>query len=372
MQTLNSMAIVNRELGRLLAAERSIDVVFRPDEVAPEPFVAADPRYAAVRERIDRRPLESDVFVRHPCGEPSFERPPSGTYVHIQPWEYGALPAAWIDPMKRNVDEVWCPSNYVRELYLRAGFDPARVAVVPNGIDPEIFAPGPREPIDLGTQKSFRFLFVGGTLERKGIDVLLEAYLAAFDASDDVALIVKDFGLGGFYRLVSYREKIFEIRERPGVPEIRYTDADLTTAQLVALYRACDCFAFPYRGEGFGIPILEAMACGLPAIVTADGAADDFADDETAYRIPSSRKTIGRAIYTVKLCDEGWLLEPDRDALTNRLRWVFEHRQEARALGARASRRARSAFTWQAAAERALSRIMGSVTPARAPAQEAR
>jgi glycosyltransferase involved in cell wall biosynthesis len=368
-QTLNSMAIINRELGRLLARQEAIDVVFRADEVQPEPFVADDPRYANVREHLDRTPRESDVFVRHPCGDPSFERPVTGTYVQIQPWEYGALPARWVDEMRRSVDEVWCPSTYVRDLYLQAGFDPQRVVVVPNGIDPQVFLPGDPGPVNLGTQKRFKFLFVGGTLERKGIDVLIEAYVQAFGPDDDVALIVKDFGLGGFYRMVSLREKIFEIQRRPGTPEIVYSEADLTTNQLVALYRSCNCFAFPYRGEGFGIPILEAMACGLPVIVTAGGAADDFLDDSTAYRVRSRRRSIGDRIYEVKLASEGWWLEPDREDLAWTMRRVYEREAEAREVGQRASTRARTDFTWAKAAERVVERVsvlrQGQALPAR-------
>src|SRR5262249_48885874 len=122
LQTLTSMSIINRELGRALAAQADIDIVFRPDEVQPDPLVASDERYEPVRKRIDRTPLESDVFVRHPCGDPSFERPETSCYVHIQPWEYGSLPLRWVEAMKPAVDEVWCPSTYVRNLYLDAGF----------------------------------------------------------------------------------------------------------------------------------------------------------------------------------------------------------------------------------------------------------
>jgi glycosyltransferase involved in cell wall biosynthesis len=360
LQTLNSMAIINRELGRLLVSSSEIDVVFRPDEVSPEPFVAADPRFAAVRERIDRTPASADVFVRHPCGDPSFERPETATYVQIQPWEYGSLPARWVEKMKKTVDEIWCPSSYVRGLYLDAGFDPRRVLVVPNGIDPEIFSPGAGDDTFLRslTKKQFTFLFVGGTLERKGIDVLLDAYVSAFGPGDDVALVIKDFGLGGFYRMVSYRERIFEIRDRPGAPEIAYTDADLTTGQLLNLYRSCSCFAFPYRGEGFGIPILEAMACGLPVITTAGGAADDFLDDGTAYRVASTQREIGNRVYDVKLHASGWLLEPDRDELAATMRRVYERYDEAREVGRRASLRARTDFTWERAAAKVVERVI--------------
>lgn len=356
--TLNSLAIVNRELGRLLARRSDIQVVFRPDEAQPEGFVVDDPRYADLRAHIDRAPVEADVFVRHPSGEPSFERPHTRAYVQIQPWEYGALPIRWVDEMRRTVDEVWCPSTYVRELYLDAGFDPERVVVVPNGVDPSIFSPGAPDVYRPATEKTFKFLFIGGTVERKGIDILVAAYAEAFRPSDDVALVIKDFGLGGFYGMVSLREKILEARRRPEMAQIVYDDADLTTGQLVSLYRSCDCFAFPYRGEGFGMPILEAMACGLPVIVTAGGASDDFLDDTTGYRIRSRRREIGDRVYEVKLCGEGWLLEPDREELVKALRGVYERRGEARDIGARASVRARTDFTWERAAARVAERVV--------------
>ena len=357
MQTLNSMSIINREIGRILAASEELQIVFRPDEAQPEPFVVSDPRFEPVRAHIDRTPVTSDVFVRHPCGDPSFERPPTERYVQIQPWEYGALPARWVEAMRQSVDEVWCPSNYVRDLYVAAGFDPANVLVVPNGVDPHIFSPGPSGGYDLGTEKGYKFLFIGGTLERKGIDVLLDAYLDAFTPDDDVALIVKDFGLGGFYRMVSQREKIFKAQQRIGSPQIVYNDRDLTTEQLVSLYRSCDCLAFPYRGEGFGMPILEAMACGLPVIVTAGGASEDFVDDSTGYRVPARRRSIGDRVYDVKLCAEGWLLEPDRAAVAQTMRRLYERREEGREVGARASARARTDFTWERAAARVIARV---------------
>ncbi len=53
----------------------------------------------------------------------------------IQPWEFGAIPAEWVDPIRRNVDEVWVPSEYVKRMYVAGGIDADRVAVVPNGVD---------------------------------------------------------------------------------------------------------------------------------------------------------------------------------------------------------------------------------------------
>ena len=54
---------------------------------------------------------------------------------------------------------------------------------------------------------------------------------------------------------------------------------------MPALYRAADCFVLPTRGEGFGRPLLEAMAAGVPVIATRWGGHTDFLDDQHAYLV---------------------------------------------------------------------------------------
>ena len=117
----------------------------------------------------------------------------------FQPWEYGAIPSAWLAPLCDLVDEVWVPTSFVKGGFVQSGVPAERVQVIPLGIDPDLFSPsGPALP--LPTSKKFKFLFVGGTIHRKGIDVLLRAYGRAFYRSDDVCLVIKDMG-GGFYAL---------------------------------------------------------------------------------------------------------------------------------------------------------------------------
>ena len=137
------------------------------------------------------------VHVRHQW-PPRLEPPVQGAGCSMQPWEYGSLPKAWL-PMLRRMDEVWAYSRSVRDSYLEAGVPPERVHVIPLGVDPEVFRPG-LDPLPLPPGPSIRFLFVGGTIFRKGIDLLLAAFARAFQPTDDVGLVIKDMGSQSFYR----------------------------------------------------------------------------------------------------------------------------------------------------------------------------
>jgi len=81
------------------------------------------------------------------------------------------------------------PGRSVRDCYLEAGVAPGRVHVIPLGVDPEVFRPG-LAPLALPPGPDLRFLFVGGTIFRKGIDLLLSAFARAFKPSDGVGLVI--------------------------------------------------------------------------------------------------------------------------------------------------------------------------------------
>jgi glycosyltransferase involved in cell wall biosynthesis len=231
-----------------------------------------------------------DILIHHDFEShfTAFEPPPGARCVAVRTWDFGPLPKAWVEKINREFARYWAHSTWIATKAREAGVTSDRISIVPHGIDPMVFRPGGLRR-ELATDKTFRFLFVGGVSLRKGTDLLLTAYRQAFSAADDVCLVLKDHSDDLFYRDDHARGLIHELRADPDAPEILHLDEFLPEADLASLYRSCDIAVFPYRAEGFCMPILEAMGCGTPAIVPEFGACLDFCSAETSYLIKARR-----------------------------------------------------------------------------------
>jgi glycosyltransferase involved in cell wall biosynthesis len=368
----HSLAHVNRQLCLGLLATGQLELGLIPFE--PDQFDgAAVPAFRPLAERMGRPLAAPAVTMRHEW-PPRFDPPAAGAWVMIQPWEYGGIPQEWVAPMRDKVDEIWVPSTWLKDCYVRSGIPEDQVVVVPNGVDGAVFRPeGERFP--LATGKGCRFLFLGGTIPRKGIDLLLAAYVRTFRAGDDVCLVIKGQG-GGVYAGPDLPEYLRKLRaEDPLAPEIEYRTDDLTEPQIAALYRSCDLLVLPYRGEGFGLPIAEAMASGLPVLVTERGGARDFTREAWAYLIPSRTVAIAAPQAFTPGPAGFWLEEPDGEALGSLMRRAFDHPEERRAMGRRAREHALAELGWARPVALALERIKALAdrlprrfAPPRAPA----
>lgn len=277
--------------------------------------------------RVERTAPTSDTVVEPVTGvaqhwPPTFDAPSAGPFVLYQPWEFGRIPERWVESIRKKVDQVWTPSEFSRQAFVQSGVAPENVKVLPNGVDLETFTPdGPAYP--LPTRKTTVFLFVGGAIFRKGVDVLLRAYGQAFTRDDDVCLAIKGVGSHGAYKgQTDIVSAITAFALAPRAPELVFIDDDLPFGQLPALYRAADVLVQPYRGEGFCMPALEGLACGLPLVATAGGPTDEFASESCAWRIPARRIPLPPDALPDEFAigEGGFLLEPDVDALAAALK----------------------------------------------------
>jgi FkbM family methyltransferase len=358
----HSLALINREICDRLIEANVAELTIVPYE--DDKFYDGDnPKYKRlaskdIRYKDDSTPRHIKelpyAWVRHQW--PPKAVPPAGAkWIIMQPWEMTSLLKEHVEIFKQAA-EIWTPSNYSRKAFIDSGIDFDKVQVIPNGIDPNLFTPlGEKLPIP--SLKRFKFLFVGGTIYRKGYDILLEAFSSVFTAEDDVCLVIKDIGGDSFYKGQTAESKIKELQAKPNAPEIHYIDSKLTEEEMAELYRACDVFVSSYRGEGFSMPTLEAMACGVPVMVTQGGSTDDFVDEEVGWMIPATFRPLGDTLDDKELTHTAHLLEPDLEELKKMLKYVVAEPSGVFFKGVKAAYRARKYWTWNNSAMKVLSRL---------------
>ncbi|MEG3918427.1 glycosyltransferase family 4 protein [Microcoleus sp. T3_A4] len=252
------------------------------------------------------------------------------------------------------------PSAWSKAGLIRSGVGADRIAVVPLGVDPQIYYPAAgdrRQSLreSFGWSNYFIFLNIGGQTDRKGIRPLLKAFAAVVDKYPDARLVLK-----GSELLYPSRDEIAEAcrvvlndAERARVlPRLIYTGSQLSFAQIAEFYQAADAYVSPYLAEGFNLPVLEAAACGLPVICTAGGPTDDFTRSNFAQRIESTFKAVASDGETL------FILAPEWEHLTDLMQGAIE--QPGIAAKARVAGPAFVAenFTWRRVVDRLLE-VMG-------------
>ena len=360
----SSVARINRALAAALLSCPDADVGLKPHGIATK-----HPRSLshgeAIRTAFHRRPRHLDLTIRHHWPH-DFSRPRAGRLAVILPWEYGAVPRRWVERIQQDVDELWVPSGYVRDIFQSCGVDRERIVVIPNGVDTNVFRPE-GESWRPAQARGFVFLFVGGVILRKGADLVLEAYRWAFRERDDVTLVFKDIGSNSYYRSQTLLPQVRQIAQKKGARVLLLTE-ELEDRKLAALYRGCDMLVAPYRGEGFCLPLAEAMACGKPVITTAEGPSQEFCTSECAYLIPARTVPLPDVPHGFgELAGKFTWFEPDLEKLAHWLRHIYEHREDAALRGARGVDRIRPALDWTTVTAKYLERVAALTRVGRGP-----
>ena len=178
----------------------------------------------------------------------------------------------------RKANLVLAPSRYTADhVTTDQGVEAERVRVLPWSLDPQfeaLVAGGTKDGPPPNFPKGQVILTVGRwlTSERyKGMDTLITALPKLLTHRPDLQLVAVGQG--------DDKDWLADLAEEHGVQRHVHFLSGLSYAQLAACYAACDIFALPSRGEGFGLVYLEAMACGKPVIGGAHGGAPEVIED---------------------------------------------------------------------------------------------
>lgn len=185
-------------------------------------------------------------------------------------------------------DLILSPSEWGRQCMINYGIAPEKTAVVPEGIDPIKFHPFRSSP----PPKIPRFLMIGKYENRKSYPEAFEAFHLAHQVNPNFELWIKADWINGVQSV--QHPEFLELCAKYSHLPITVVQGIATDEQMLELYHSATHFVFPSKCEGWGLPLLEAIACGLRVIATDFGGQSEYLKmiSSQYMRIPYSTKTI--------------------------------------------------------------------------------
>lgn len=169
----------------------------------------------------------------------------------------------WIDQVSAEcelADYIVVPSGYSHDSFIRLGYPDRKLLKVPIGVDSEEIKPDVNHDVSVGRQRPFKVLMVGTDPLRKGTYYLLQAWEKL--RLRNAELVIR----------CGVPKKAMPFLNQPSVTHV----PPVSRAKLIRLYQEATVFCFPSVDDGFGLVALEAMAAGLPVIITDHVGAKDI------------------------------------------------------------------------------------------------
>jgi glycosyltransferase involved in cell wall biosynthesis len=335
-----SLAIVNREvafaLEKIIPGKVALFATEGPGDYQPDmKQIRMTPGLESLFAR-GRKNSGAEVVIRN-LFPPRVADMDGLTKILSFAWEESAFPDEWVQSFNRHLDGVVVVSRFVKKVLIDAGVQ-VPIEVIGNGIDQ--VSRNERKKYQGNLGRGFRFLHISSGFPRKGVDVLLQSYTREFTSRDPVTLVIKTFP--------NPHNPIVELirccrAKNADCPDIVLINEDLPSAIIQDLYRQCHALVAPSRGEGFGLPMAEAMAIGIPVITTRAGGQADFCTDETAWLVDYRWEA---ARTHLSLSESVWA-EPDVGHLSRIMREVYQvPREKYLEKLEKAKNLVQSRFTW--------------------------
>ena len=229
-----------------------------------------------------------DASVQHTFARLFDPGAPGRVRVGRTMFETDRIPADWV--IRANaMDEVWVPTEHGLEAFASSGVDRDRLAIVPEPFELDRLDAA-AEPLDIPGAHGTVFLAAFDWTLRKGWDALLAAWCEAFAPHDDVTLVLKAWSTSRGVTTGDIQGEIVAFvrglgHDPAAIADLVLVPDLLAPERMPALYAACDAVVAPTRGEGWGRPLVEAMAMGRPVIATAWSGPAAFVDQRVGWPV---------------------------------------------------------------------------------------
>ena len=269
-------------------------------------------------------------------------------------FEYDRVPIQWHHFLDK-ADGIIVPCRHNKRIFSEATDTP--VHICPGGVDAAQFPYVKREKKD-----PFVFLFLGDDNPRKGtyhVAKAWELWNERYPAEAEKSILIMKLTNAGkpqTFQQVT-KNSFIDYRVLPSTERDSHTSGLPT---LAACYENANAFVWPTMGEGWGLPLCEAMASGLPCIYTPYSGTTDTVTDGYGYPVPFGMKKLILAIPgTEQQLETVYAADPDINAIVDMMHEIYVNYDRALAVGYTAAQKMRQQFSWARAARELLQIIQG-------------
>ena len=238
-------------------------------------------------------------------------------------WEAIPLPASWAAWL-HTVDEIWAPCKLVEDCCKMAGFN-KKIFQVPTPASAFELSKIPKAKFSGFKDDSFIFYSIFQWHKRKGWNELLESYFDEFSSDDNVGLIIKTnpihWDLKG--QIV---EDIKSVRSRflnKKPPTLVLINDIISESDILSIHKAGDCYVAPHHGEGWGMPIHDAIMSRKQIIATKFGGVIEYLDDDSFFPIPFHMVPVSGMEWNGAYSSNQQWAQPDTSSLKSIMRDVY-------------------------------------------------
>lgn len=271
----------------------------------------------------------------------------SGKKIAYNVWETTKQPEEFFNKLKE-YDQVWVPSKWQRECTIQQGISPEKVKVVPEGVDIEKYKPIKKKR---DKRKPFQFLLVGRWEYRKSTEEIIHEFVNQFSEDENVELLLSVdnvFARDGFHSTEERLKNIGITHKNVKIAKFKSSEDYISMLQNTDVFLSCA------RGEGWNLPLIEAMACGIPSFYSNWGGQLEFAEGRgipvNILHELTATTSENKKYNSWTWGNPGNFAEPDFSDLSKKMRKVFENYEFYNKKALKESEEIRSIFNWKNAA----------------------
>jgi len=310
---------------------------------------------------IHRDPARYFHFISESLGKLHAQNLPDPfLYIGRSMFETDRIGGDWVQQCNRKeFSEIWVPTKFNVKTFAFSGVMSNKLKAIPEPIDVFFFDPSITKALPLRNRKPFNFLCIMKWEERKGWKNLLRAYLEEFINVKNVSLYMRSsMSSRDEEEYNNFVENFIAQRgmKMDDLPQIVLLKKSIPFEDLPSLYKAVDCFILATHGEGWGLPIIEAMSMELPTIATNWSGNLEYMSKTNSFPI--------RVEKMVEATENGhYWAEPSHEHLKYLMRYVTSNQKEAKLVGKRARQDIVKGFREEIVAEIVLNELRKQCLP---------